>query len=87
LTVDLSGGTWSQDLDASIDGKAGSITLIVPSDVGVRIDADVTLGDVNADGFSRDGDAYVNAAYGTSPVTLRFNIDSTVGEVKLKVAS
>ncbi len=87
IVIDLSGGAWEQDLDAAIDSEAGTITLIVPNDVGVRIEADTMLGDVDADGFERDGDAYVTAAYGESAVTLRIDIDTTVGEIDLEVAS
>lgn len=86
ITVDLSGVAWEHDLDAAIDLEAGTIKLIVPSDVGVRIDADTTVGDVDADGFERDGDAYVTAAFGESSVTLRIDIDVTAGEIDLEVS-
>jgi len=86
ITIDLTGGDWVHDLDAAIDSKAGTVKLVVPGDVGVRIDADTTVGDVDADGFERDGEAYVTAAYGDSPVTLRIDIDVTVGEIDLEVA-
>lgn len=86
LTVDLSGGTFEQDLDASIDNEAGPVKLIVPQGVGVRINTDTGIGGTDASGFTRDGDAYVNEAYGESPVTLRFDVDTSVGEVELEVA-
>jgi len=86
ITVDMSSGTWEQDLEAAIDIQAGTVKLIVLGDIGVRIDADTTVGDVDADGFERDGDAYVTAAYGDSPVTLRINIDVTAGQIALEVA-
>ncbi len=86
ITVDMSSGTWEQDLEAAIDIQAGTVKLIVPGDIGVRIDADTTVGDVDADGFERDGDAYVTAAYGDSTVTLRINIDVTAGQIALEVA-
>ena len=87
ITIDLTGAAWEQDLDAAIDSEAGTVTLIVPADASVRIDADTTLGDVDADGFERDGDAYVTAAYDEAAPTLRFDIDTTVGEINLEVAS
>lgn len=87
ITIDLTGADWQQNLDAAIDSEAGTITLIVPADASVRIDADTTLGDVDADGFERDGDAYVTAAYDDAAPTLRFDINTTVGEINLEVAS
>ncbi len=45
------------------------------------------LGDVDADGFERDGDAYVTAAYDEAAPTLRFDINTMVGEINLEVAS
>jgi hypothetical protein len=87
ITVDLTGGDWVQNLDGALDSEAGTITLIVPADASVRIDADTMLGDVDADGFERDGDAYVTAAYDEATPTLRFDIDTTVGEINLEVAS
>jgi hypothetical protein len=86
LTVDLSGVVVTEDVDLSIELEAGQVEVIVPANVGVRIDADTSVGDVDADGFERDGDAYVNAAYGESDVTIRLNVDTTVGEVDLKIA-
>jgi hypothetical protein len=87
ITIDLSGGDWEQNLEAAIDSEAGSITLIVPAEASVRIDADTTVGDVDADGFERDGDAYVTAAYDANAPTLRFDVSTTVGEINLEVAS
>ena len=87
ITIDLTGGDWKQNLDAAIDSEAGTITLIVPADASVRIDADTMLGDVDADGFERDGDAYITTAYDDTAPTLRFDINTTVGEINLEVAS
>ncbi len=86
-TIDLTGGDWKQNLDAAIDSEAGTITLIVPADASVRIDADTMLGDVDADGFERDGDAYITTAHDDTAPTLRFDINTTVGEINLEVAS
>jgi hypothetical protein len=86
LRLDLSGVAPSQDVDASVRVEAGDVEVVVPAGVGVRIDADTGAGDVDAEGFERDGDAYVNAAYGEAEVTIRIEVDAAVGEVDLKVA-
>ena len=86
VIVDLSAVVVTEDVDLSIELEAGQVEVIVPAGVGVRIDADTSLGDVDAAGFARDGDAYVNAAYGESDVTIRLNVDVTAGEIDLTVA-
>ena len=84
--VDFS-GAWTRDLDARIESGVGEVTVTLPTDVGVRVEADQGLGDVDAAGLIQDGDVYVNAAYGESPVTLRLEVEAGVGEINLKLAS
>ena len=83
-TVDLA-GDWDRDVDASIQSGAGAATVRLPSQMGVRVDVTGGLGKVQAEGLSRDGDAYVNDAYGESEETLNVDIEGGVGLVKLKV--
>ncbi len=82
LAADLT-GDWKNDLDTNIQGGVGSATIRLPKNVGVRVHATGGIGTVNARGLSRDGDAYVNDAYGKSAVTLRLNIEGGVGEINL----
>ena len=42
---------------------------------------------VNAPGFQRDGNAYVNSAYGKSPVTLTLDIQGGIGTINLESGS
>lgn len=86
LSVDL-GGDWKQGFDGSIKGGVGTVTVRLPAKVGVRIHAAAGLGRVNAPGFQRDGDAYVNSAYGKSPVTITLDIAGGIGTVNLEPAS
>jgi hypothetical protein len=83
-TVDLA-GDWDRDVDASIQGGAGEATVQLPSQMGVRVDVVGGLGEVQAEGLSRDGDAYVNDAYGESEATLNVDIEGGVGVVRLEV--
>lgn len=85
LTVDLA-GEWTRDLDAEISGGVGEVTLRVPRDVGVRVRSQSGIGSVSAEGFRIDGGAYVNGAYGSSPVTLDIDLQQGVGDVRLEVA-
>ncbi len=83
-TVDLSGG-WRRDLDVTINTGAANITVRLPRDVGVRVEAVAGVGRIEASGLKQDGNAYTNEAYGTSEVTLRINILTGIGQINLEV--
>ncbi len=79
-------GAWEDDLVATIEGGLGDLTVIVPRDTGVRIDVNLGLGDVHADGFRIDGSAYVNDAYKNGgDVTLLINVQGGAGSVTLEM--
>ncbi len=84
VTVDLR-GDWDHDVDAVIRGGVGELRVVLPSALGVRVAADTALVNVTASGLTRDGDAYVNAAYGTAPYSLEVEIEAGVGAVDLEV--
>ena len=77
-------GQWDHDLDASIKGGVGEITVHLPSNVGVRVDASKGIGSIKAHGFMKEGGDYVNEAYGKSGVTLSIDINAGIGEIRLK---
>ena len=83
-TVDLT-GDYAEGFDARIQGGVGEATVLVPSKVGVRVRADGGLGKINAEGFQREGDAYVNDAYNDSEVTLNVDVQGGVGTINLEV--
>jgi len=83
-TVDLT-GDYGRSFDANIEGGVGEATVLVPSEVGVRVRAEGGLGKINAEGFQREGDSYVNDAYGNSDITLDVDVRGGVGEINLKV--
>jgi hypothetical protein len=83
-TVDLT-GDFGQDLEASIQGGVGEATVLLPSEVGVRATAEGGLGKINAAGLQKEGEAYVNDAYGDSDVTLDVDIQGGVGQINLEV--
>jgi hypothetical protein len=82
-TVDLT-GDYAQDLEASIQGGVGEATVMLPSEVGVRAKAEGGLGKINAEGLKKEGNAYVNDAYGDTDVTLKVDVEGGVGEINLK---
>ena len=81
-TVDLS-GAWDHDLNASIHGGLGELTVQLPGEMGVRVTVDTALGSLTNSGLTQEGDAYVNEAYGSAPNTLFLTIEAGVGTVNL----
>jgi N-terminal domain of toast_rack, DUF2154/Domain of unknown function (DUF5668) len=82
LHLDLTGPRTS-DLDATIQGGVGSATIRLPKDVGVRVNASGGIGSISAHGLQRDGDAYINAAYGKTPATINLTVEGGVGQINL----
>jgi hypothetical protein len=83
-TVGLT-GDYSWDLEASIEGGVGEATVLLPSEVGVRVRAEGGIGKINTEGLQREGDSYVNDAYGDSDVTLEVDVQGGVGQINLEV--
>jgi hypothetical protein len=83
LDLDLTGGR-QHDLEADIHGGVGQATIRLPRDVGVRVHASGGLGAVNASGLKREGDTYVNDAYGRTPAAIRMNVEGGVGAISLE---
>lgn len=81
-TVDMR-GEWDRDFEATMRGGAGSATLHLPTNVGVRVAASGGLGEIDARGLTRQEDAYVNEAYGESEVTLEVDVEGGVGKLSL----
>lgn len=83
-TLDLR-GEWNRSADIAIDSGAAEITVRLPKDVGVRVEVDRGPTIINALGLTQDGDAYTNAAYGKSDVTLRIRMQAGIGQINLEV--
>jgi hypothetical protein len=77
-------GSYPQSFDVDIVGGVGSTTVTLPAAVGVRLETTTGLGSVNVVGLRRDGDAYVNNAYGVSPVTMNVKVNGGVGEITVE---
>ena len=83
-TVDLT-GDYTSDFDASIQGGVGEATVMLPGEIGVRARAEGGLGNINAKGLKKEGDSYVNEAYGSSDVTLEIDVQGGIGQINLEV--
>lgn len=84
ITVDLS-GDWQRDMDADIQAGVGKLTVILPDEVGVSVDVEGGISDINARGLNRDDGRYINDALAESEVTLHVDIQAGVGDINLEV--
>lgn len=85
VTLDLT-GDWDNDANISIESGVGEMTVVLPDDVGVVVNAEMGIGDLNANGFRIEGGQYVNDAYGESEITLSVNLQGGVGEITIRLA-
>ncbi len=85
LTLDFT-GDWAGSARVEITTGAGSLTLRLPEDVGVRVEIEGGLSTIDADaGLTRSGDAYVNQAYGETETELVIEVTIGVGSVELEL--
>lgn len=84
VDLDLT-GERERDLDVTVRGGVGEATILLPAEVGVRARAKGGLGEVEVSGLTREGDAYVNQAYGASEATITLDVEGGIGEIELRV--
>jgi len=82
MTVNLD-GNWQHDVDVSIEGGFGELTVNLPAGMGVRVEMNTALVTVTANGLIVDENGYVNQAYGTAPHTLTLDLQAGAGSIVL----
>ncbi len=82
--VDLDfGGTWSGDMDGTVDVALGSVALRVPRDVGLRLDVQRFAASFDADSLVKRDGAYYSDNWDSARYHLRLNIKTTFGGITL----
>jgi hypothetical protein len=82
LDLDLT-GPRTVSVNGTIEGGVGQATVRLPKDVGVHVEASGGIGSVDQRGLKRDGDAYVNDAYGKAAANVDLTIHGGIGEIRL----
>jgi hypothetical protein len=82
ITLDFS-GAWPHSGDVQITAGVGSVTLYLPDDVGVQVETEGGLTNIQPSGLRRAGDAYVNDAFGEAGTELRIQLTTGVGNIRL----
>jgi len=80
--IDLS-SALDHDLSTTIAGGVGKLTVKLPHDMGIRVTASSGIGGLTSSGLQKNGNSYVNEAYGVSPHTLFLDITAGVGAIDL----
>lgn len=83
-TIDL-GGDWRQSFDVNIEGGVGEAIVVLPRNVGVRVEPTTGLGSVNVFGLVQDGDVYTNEAYETAEVKVDVRVRGGIGTIRLEL--
>jgi predicted membrane protein len=85
LHIDL-GGAWDNSFETNIKTGLGAATVILPSEVGVKIKSEKGIGTSNVVGFISQGEGvYVNEAYENADVILTVNTEMGVGDITFKL--
>jgi hypothetical protein len=82
LDLDLT-GPRTTNVTGTIEGGVGQATIRLPKDVGVHVEASGGIGSVDPQGLHKDGDAYVNDAYGKSANSIDLTVHGGIGEIRL----
>jgi len=86
ITLDF-GGKWSGDARARVSLGLGSLHIIVPPELGVRILRRSTfLTSFDAPGFTRSGKRYTTPNWGDAAHHLVIQVKSALGSIDVEVA-
>jgi len=85
VTVNLV-GSGITDLEGKLDDGVGKVTVLVPTRVGVRVDADTGIGELRTIGLTERDGYLINDAYDTSDHTIHLNIDAGVGSITVEAS-
>jgi hypothetical protein len=84
MDIDLT-GERKNDLTADIQGGVGEANIRLPKNIGVIAHASGGIGSIEFTGMRKDNGAYVNDAYGKSPVTIRLRVEGGIGQINMRV--
>ena len=78
------GGRWSRDMALDVDMAVGSLDVIVPRGVGVRVEVGKVLARVTTPGFTARDGALVSDDWGTARYKLTVRAKTVLGSVDVK---
>lgn len=85
LTLDFE-GAWTGDVDAEITMALGSVTLVIPEDIGLRVEKDTFLTDFDRSGLYKRDDYYYSESWETAARRLTIQLEGAFGSVNIRWA-
>src|SRR6267154_1539792 len=82
VVMDLTGPRKS-DLNVSVKGGVGQVTIRLPKDVGVTAHAAGGIGTVRAAGLHKNDGEYTNDVYGKTAHKITVDVQGGIGEIEL----
>ena len=82
ITLDFR-GHWTNSADIDITTGVGAVTLRLPDDVGVQVEVDGGLTNVEPDGLRERNDVYVNDVFGETEIELHIHVTAGIGNLRL----
>jgi hypothetical protein len=80
-------GEWSRDASATIEMGLGSLTLVVPPDLGVRINKKGFLASLDAPGFTKVDGAWQSPGWESASHRLDIHLRAALGTIEVLQAS
>ncbi len=84
LALDL-GESLARDAEISVDGGIGGFKLNVPEGVGIKLDASLGIGSLNAPGLLKQDGSYVNEDYGRAERNVNVRIEGGIGSITVNI--
>lgn len=81
VTVDAKRSTWTGSNELDIEAGTGDVTIYLPRGVGLRVEVESGIGDIDVRGLDRDGDEYANSLASSSDDVLEVDIEVGTGDV------
>lgn len=83
VTLDFS-GDWRRDMDADIAMALGSLTLVIPSTVGVRVEKDTFLTSFDDARFEKRDGVYYSTNWDSAQHRLDVDLSGAFGSVNIR---
>jgi hypothetical protein len=83
VTLDFT-GDWTRDATASIDMGLGSLTLVFPEDLGVRITKKGFLASLDAPGYTKVDGEWQSPGWDSAPHHLEIRLMSALGSIEVR---
>jgi hypothetical protein len=78
------GGRWTRDLTVSTRLAVGTLTLLIPDDVGVRLEVDRLAANFEHPGLVKRDDAWFSENWDRAPHKLRIRAETFFGKIDVQ---